>query len=126
MANTEKQGFNTKAVHAGTEPEPVTGAIMTPVFFTSTYVQPAPAEHRGYEYSRTGNPTRTALATAIAALEGAEHGLCFASGMSAVSPKRVDGPSALVGPQLVNLAGVLTSWNWLRAHAQNQPSAPHR
>lgn len=75
--------FATKAVHAGTEPEPITGAIMTPVFMTSTYVQKAPAEHTGYEYSRTGNPTRKALAKALAALENADHGLCFASGMSA-------------------------------------------
>ncbi|MDF1664580.1 MAG: cystathionine gamma-synthase [Planctomycetota bacterium] len=77
------QAFATKAVHAGTEPEPITGAIMTPVFMTSTYVQKAPAEHTGYEYSRTGNPTRRALAKALAALENADHGLCFASGMSA-------------------------------------------
>lgn len=75
--------FPTKAVHAGTEPEPITGAIMTPVFMTSTYVQKAPAEHTGYEYSRTGNPTRKALAKALAALENADYGLCFASGMAA-------------------------------------------
>lgn len=78
------QNFATRAVHAGTEPEPVTGAIMTPVFFTSTYVQEAPAVTKGYEYSRTHNPTRKALAKAIAELEQGQHGLAFASGMSAI------------------------------------------
>lgn len=79
-----KTSFGTLAVHAGAEPEPVTGAIMTPVFFTSTYVQPEPAKAKGYEYSRTGNPTRTALEKALAELEGGKHGLCFASGMAAI------------------------------------------
>lgn len=76
--------FGTKAVRAGTEPEPITGAIMTPVFQTSTYVQPKPAEAKLHEYSRTGNPTRDALQTAIATLEGGRFGLSFSSGMSAV------------------------------------------
>ncbi len=74
---------DTIAVHAGTEPEPITGAIMTPIFQTSTYVQRAPAEHTGYEYSRTDNPTRTALQAALAALEGGTHALAFASGLAA-------------------------------------------
>jgi cystathionine beta-lyase/cystathionine gamma-synthase len=76
----------TLAVHAGTRPEPVTGAIMTPVFLTSTYVQEAPARHKGFEYSRTHNPTRFALEEAIALLErpgGDARGLCFSSGMGA-------------------------------------------
>lgn len=76
--------FGTKSVHAGVEPDPVTGAIMTPIYQTSTYVQAAPGDHQGYEYSRTHNPTRTALQQALAALENAKHGLCFASGMAAV------------------------------------------
>jgi len=75
-------------VHAGARPEPVTGAIMTPVFFTSTYVQEAPARHKGFEYSRTQNPTRFALEDALAALEsppsGGARGLAFASGMAAI------------------------------------------
>lgn len=74
----------TQAVHAGVEPEPITGAIMTPIFQTSTYVQAAPAEHKGYEYSRTDNPTRTALQNAIAALEHGKYGLAFSSGMAAI------------------------------------------
>lgn len=75
--------FATKAVHAGVEPDPGTGAIMTPIFQTSTYVQAAPGDHKGYEYSRTHNPTRTALQNALAALENGKHGLCFATGMAA-------------------------------------------
>ncbi|MEO5585364.1 MAG: cystathionine gamma-synthase [Flavobacteriales bacterium] len=76
--------FSTKAVHAGVEPDPSTGAIMTPIFQTSTYVQSAPGHHKGYEYSRTHNPTRTALQNALAALENGKHGLCFASGMASI------------------------------------------
>ncbi|NDJ37042.1 MAG: cystathionine gamma-synthase [Chloroflexi bacterium] len=74
----------TLAIHAGVEPDPTTGAIMTPIYQTSTYVQAAPAEHQGYEYSRTDNPTRTALQAALAALEGGSYGLAFASGMAAI------------------------------------------
>jgi cystathionine beta-lyase/cystathionine gamma-synthase len=75
--------FETLAIHAGQEPDPSTGAIMTPIYQTSTYVQQAVGEHKGYEYARTGNPTRTALESCLAALEGAPHGLAFASGMAA-------------------------------------------
>ncbi|MCB0794237.1 MAG: cystathionine gamma-synthase [Flavobacteriales bacterium] len=74
----------TKAVHAGVEPDPSTGAIMTPIFQTSTYVQTAPGDHKGYEYSRTHNPTRSALQRAMAELENGKHGLCFSSGMAAI------------------------------------------
>jgi cystathionine gamma-lyase len=76
--------FPTKCIHAGVEPDPSTGAIMTPIFQTSTYVQSAPGDHKGYEYSRTHNPTRTALQNALAALENGKHGLCFATGMAAI------------------------------------------
>jgi cystathionine gamma-lyase len=76
--------FGTKAIHAGVEPDPTTGAIMTPIYQTSTYVQASPGDHKGYEYSRTHNPTRTALQNSIAALESGKHGLCFASGMAAI------------------------------------------
>ncbi len=75
--------IDTLAIHAGQKPEPVTGAVMTPIFQTSTYAQPHPAEWP-WEYSRTHNPTRTALQDCIAALEGGEYGLCFSSGMSAI------------------------------------------
>jgi len=78
--------FGTKAIHAGVEPEPVTGAIMTPIFQTSTYVQPAVGEPRGgsYDYGRTANPTREALEASIAALESGSHGIAFASGLAAL------------------------------------------
>jgi cystathionine beta-lyase len=76
--------FATKAIHAGVEPDPTTGAIMTPIYQTSTYVQAAPGDHKGYEYSRTHNPTRTALQNALAALENGTHGLCFSSGMASI------------------------------------------
>jgi cystathionine beta-lyase/cystathionine gamma-synthase len=75
--------FNTKIIHAGVEPDPSTGAIMTPIFQTSTYIQSGPNEHKGYDYSRAGNPTRTALEQAFAALENGKHGLAFSSGVAA-------------------------------------------
>jgi cystathionine gamma-lyase len=75
--------FGTKAIHAGLEPDPSTGAIMTPIFQTSTYVQASPGDHKGYEYSRTQNPTRSALQNNLAALENGKFGLCFSSGMGA-------------------------------------------
>ncbi|OON68968.1 cystathionine gamma-synthase [Hymenobacter sp. CRA2] len=76
--------FGTKAIHAGVHPDPTTGAIMTPIYQTSTYVQRSPGDHKGYEYSRTHNPTRTQLQDALAALENGKHGLCFATGMAAI------------------------------------------
>lgn len=77
--------IETLAVHAGQEPDPSTGAVMTPIYQTSTYAQAAPGEHKGYEYSRTDNPTRAALEANLAALEGARYGLAFASGMAAIT-----------------------------------------
>jgi cystathionine beta-lyase len=75
--------LDTKLIHAGVEPDPSTGAIMTPIYQTSTYVQAAPGDHKGYEYARTQNPTRNALQQALAAIENGTHALCFASGMAA-------------------------------------------
>jgi cystathionine beta-lyase len=75
--------FGTKAIHAGVEPDPSTGAIMTPIFQTSTYVQESPSKHKGYAYARGANPTRNALQKSIAALENGKFGLCFSSGMGA-------------------------------------------
>lgn len=75
--------FGTKAVHAGVEPDPSTGAIMTPIYQTSTYVQESPAQHKGYAYARGANPTRNALQKSIAALENGKFCLCFSSGMGA-------------------------------------------
>ncbi|TDW99867.1 cystathionine gamma-synthase [Dinghuibacter silviterrae] len=75
--------LETKLIHAGVEPDPTTGAIMTPIYQTSTYVQKAPGDHKGYEYARTQNPTRDALQSALAAIESGSWGLCFGSGMAA-------------------------------------------
>ncbi|XZF13095.1 cystathionine gamma-synthase [Chitinophagaceae bacterium MMS25-I14] len=75
--------LGTKLIHAGVEPDPTTGAIMTPIYQTSTYVQAAPGDHKGYEYARTQNPTRDALQNALAAIENGKYGLCFGSGMAA-------------------------------------------
>ena len=76
--------FGTKAIHAGVHPDPETGAIMTPIYQTSTYVQEAPGVNKGYEYARTANPTRTQLQDALAALENGKHGVVFSSGMGAI------------------------------------------
>lgn len=77
--------FETAAIHAGQEPEPRTGAVVVPIFQTSTYAQSSPGQHRGYEYTRTQNPTRDALQEALAALEAGRHGLAFASGLAATN-----------------------------------------
>jgi cystathionine beta-lyase len=75
--------FATKLIHAGIEPDPTTGAVMTPIFQTSTYAQASPGKHKGYEYSRTHNPTRTVLQNNLASLENGKHGLCYATGLAA-------------------------------------------
>jgi cystathionine gamma-lyase len=79
----QSQGFSTRAIHAGQAPDPATGAIMTPVYLTSTYAQEAPGRHKGYDYARTNHPTRNALERNLASLEDARFGLCFASGLAA-------------------------------------------
>jgi cystathionine beta-lyase/cystathionine gamma-synthase len=77
--------FETRAIHEGQEPDPATGAVVTPIYQTSTYVQEEVGKHKGYDYSRAGNPTRTALEACIASLESADHGVAFASGMGGVT-----------------------------------------
>ena len=84
MKDHSKLQFETKVLHAGLEPDASTGAIMTPIFQTSTYVQEAPGKHKGFEYSRTGNPTRHALENNLAAIENGKYGLCFGSGLAAI------------------------------------------
>ena len=83
--NDKEQGFETRAIHAGQEPDPTTGAIMTPIYMTSTYVQQSPGVHKGYEYSRSHNPTRKAYENCIASLESGNFGYAFASGLSATT-----------------------------------------
>ena len=81
--DTPRPGFSTRAIHAGQDADPATGATVVPIYATSTYTQEAPGKHKGYEYSRSGNPTRAALETCLAALEEGERGLAFASGLAA-------------------------------------------
>ena len=83
--NKSFKGFETRAIHSGQEPDPSTGAIMTPIYTTSTYVQQSPGVHKGFEYSRTHNPTRSALENCIAELESGGEGFAFSSGMSAIA-----------------------------------------
>jgi len=80
----EKLGFGTKAIHAGQEPDPNTGAVMVPIYQTSTFAQTSPGKHTGYEYARTGNPTRTAYQDCVAALENGKHALAFSSGLATI------------------------------------------
>ena len=84
MSDFSNYKFGTRAIHAGADPDPSTGAIMTPIFQTSTYVQESPGTHKGFAYARGKNPTREALQKNIAALEGGKHCLCFSSGMGAI------------------------------------------
>ena len=82
---TDSTHLETLAVHAGQAPDPLTGAVSVPIYYTSTYAQEGPGEHKGFEYSRTHNPTRFALEANLAALEGGTHGLAFASGLAATT-----------------------------------------
>src|SRR5213082_1122071 len=75
--------FETRAIHDGQEPDPATGAVTVPIYQTSTFVQDAVGEHKGYDYARVNNPTRTALQRCLASLESAEHGIAFSSGLGA-------------------------------------------
>ncbi len=85
MTDSDDFRFETRSIHAGQEPDEETGALMTPIYANSTYVQDGPGDHRGYEYSRTGNPTRTDLEDNLASLEGGEFGRAFSSGMGAIN-----------------------------------------
>ena len=85
MSNNKNHGMGTKAIHAGQSPDPSTGAVMMPIYATSTYAQASPGEHQGYEYSRSHNPTRFAYERCVAALESGSHGFAFASGLAATS-----------------------------------------
>src|SRR5688572_21938508 len=83
--DSNAHGFSTRAIHAGQDADPATGATVVPIYATSTFTQEAPGRHKGYEYSRSGNPTRAALETCLASLEGGERGLAFASGLAATT-----------------------------------------
>src|SRR5207249_2133901 len=85
MSNPVQLGFSTLSIHAGQDADPATGATVVPIYATSTYTQESPGKHKGYEYSRSGNPTRAALETCLAAIEGGERGLACASGLAATT-----------------------------------------
>ena len=105
MSDEKKAGFSTRTVHAGQAPDPSTGAIMPPIYATSTYVQESPGVHKGYEYSRSQNPTRMAYERCIADLEGGTQGYAFASGMAAtatIGPAPSGGSGARTGPSLTS------------------------
>src|SRR5579871_1257205 len=85
VKDAKKLNFATRAIHAGQSPDPSTGAVMVPIYATSTYVQESPGKHKGYEYSRTQNPTRTALESCVADLENGTKAFAFASGMAATA-----------------------------------------
>src|SRR5215216_1832967 len=84
-ADWQETAFETRAIHVGQEPDPATGALTTPIYQTSTFVQEAVGVHKGYDYARVANPTRSALQTALASLENAEHGVAFSSGLGATT-----------------------------------------
>src|SRR3982751_188578 len=84
-AHRREYGFSTRAIHAGQDPDPATGATVVPIYATSTFTQQAPGQHKGFEYSRSGNPTRAALETCLATLEGGQRALAFASGLAATT-----------------------------------------
>src|SRR5919199_7010869 len=85
MKQTNQLAFDTRCIHAGQAPDPTTGAVMTPIYATSTYVQESPGVHKGYEYSRSQNPTRAAFERCVADLEGGSAGFAFASGLAATA-----------------------------------------
>ena len=92
MVDLEGKGFGTKAVHGAGGPDPSTGAVVPPISLATTFRQEAVGQHLGYEYARSGNPTRTALETHLAALEGAAHGFAFASGLAAEDARNENTP----------------------------------
>src|SRR5882724_2995066 len=85
MSENGNWGLDTLAIHAGQKPDPLSGAVMTPIVLSSTFAQDGPGGHKGYDYSRAGNPTRTPLEACLAALEGGKHGIAFASGCAATT-----------------------------------------
>src|SRR4051812_12215596 len=128
-AREREPGFSTRAIHAGQDADPTTGATVVPIYAPSTYPQAAPGEHKGYEYSRSGNPTRAALETCLAALEGGERGLAFASGLAATTAvfstlrpgDEVAAAADLYGGSFRLLERVFKPWG-LVAHYTDDPS----
>jgi cystathionine gamma-lyase len=131
MSASNELGFSTRAIHAGQDADPATGATVVPIYATSTYTQAAPGQHKGYEYSRSGNPTRTALETCLAALEGGERGLAFASGLAATTAvlstlrpgDEVAATSDLYGGTFRLLERVFKPWGLLARYTDDSSAA---
>src|SRR5262245_21367066 len=130
-ADEKEYGFATRAIHAGQDADPATGATVVPIYATSTYTQTAVGQHKGYEYSRSGNPTRTALETCLAALEGGERGLAFASGLAATSAvfsilrpgDEVAAAADLYGGTFRLLEGVFKPWGVIARYTDDPTPA---
>src|SRR6266516_2054201 len=131
MGTEQEYGFATRAIHAGQDADPATGATVVPIYATSTYTQSGPGQHKGYEYSRSGNPTRTALETCLAALEGGERGLAFASGLAATTAvfsslkpsDEVAAAADLYGGTYRLLERVFKQWGLVARYAEDASSA---
>jgi cystathionine gamma-lyase len=129
--DTSKHGFSTLAIHAGQDADPATGATVVPIYATSTYTQQSPGKHKGYEYSRSGNPTRTALETCLAALEGGERSLAFASGLAATTAvfsifkpgDEVAAAADLYGGTYRLLERVFKSWGMIARYTEDPSPA---
>src|SRR3954467_5855836 len=126
-ADRHETGFSTRAIHAGQEADPATGATVVPIYATSTFTQEAPGRHKGYEYSRSGHPTRAALEARLAALEGSERALAFASGLAATTAvlstlrpgDEVAAAADLYGGPFRWLERVFRPWGLVAAYAED-------
>src|SRR5262249_18448187 len=126
---TPGHGFSTRAIHAGQDADPATGATVVPIYATSTFTQEAPGRHKGYEYSRLANPTRTALETCLASLEGGERGLAFAWGWAAPTAvfatrrpgDEVAASAALSGGPFRLLERAFKPWGLVARYAADSP-----
>src|ERR1700712_4876884 len=139
MAHDELQ-LDTLAIHAGQSPDPTTGAVMPPIVLSSTFAQNGPGQHQGFEYARTDNPTRRTLEHCLAALEGATHGLAFASDCAAMTPllhtlkpgdhvvacDDVYGGTFRILDKVMKPLGIETSWVDLTDMARLEPALPER
>src|ERR1700742_2194643 len=125
----QNRGFATRAIHAGQDPDPATGATIVPIYATSTFTQDAPGEHKGFEYSRSGNPTRSALESCLASLEGGERALAFASGLAASTAvlstlrpgDEVAAAADLYGGTFRLLERVFKPWGLLPRYSEDPP-----
>src|SRR5213082_2945204 len=130
-ADNTSHGFSTRAIHAGQDADPATGATVVPIYATSTYTQTGVGQHKGFEYSRTGNPTRAALETCLAALERGEQGLAFASGLAATTAvlstlkpgDEVAAAADLYGGTFRLLERVFKPWGLIARYTEDASSA---